>query len=172
MDDARSYFSVIAALCLFFGLVNAVPLDAIVESLGAHRFGGHHFAGPPKLNLLTWLTLVALGLALINHGWGVRKTGSGLQAVDHVHYAPGLHWVYNHAEMRYFDPYEIALRLVRLLARLAWSIDRGVDWFYDTAVVRVANFFALELKQEHSGAYLRYMVWSLLGALLMAVLIV
>ena len=163
---------IIAALCLFFGFFNAVPLGLIEESLGSRLFVGHHFSGPPKLNLLTALTLVVLAAAVINHLWGVKKSGSGLGAVDHVHCAPGLHWLYEHAEMRYFDPYEIAMRIVRLIASAAWGIDRGIDWFYNVAVVRIAAAAGSELRREHNGSYVRYMIWSLAGALLAAVLIV
>ncbi len=154
----------IAGMCILFGVWNALPLHHLIQPiLGEHRLEGHDFAGMPKSIMLTIVTLLTLGSALFNHIMGVRAAGSGLGAADHIHHAPGLAGAYEKAERGVFDPYGIGLRLADGLARLAWSIDRAVDWIYDGLAVTVATSCAAGLRVVHNGAYARYILWSLAG---------
>ena len=146
---------VIAAGCVLFGLWNYIPLNNLIEpavrdSLGEGAWAsglaamGFHHAADGSLSVAGWIphnwwlaamTLVAIGGALLNHLIGVRINGSGLAAVDHIHYAPVLEGIYERADNGYFDPYVIGMKLVGYTSKLAWWIDRIIDWIYDGAAV-------------------------------------
>lgn len=155
----------LAAVCVLFGLYNSIPLDGfIVPLLGAgHAQDAHHFSGMPKDHFLTGMTLVVLALALFNHWVGVKKSGSGLGASDHIHYAPLLHGLYDAAEKRRFDPYEWGMAAVRGVARLAWAIDRGIDWLYNGLAPLLAAACTSGLRAVHNGCPATYLLWSLVG---------
>jgi NADH-quinone oxidoreductase subunit L len=121
--------------------------------------------------LLVILTAAVLVGALLNHLWGVRRAGSGLGAVDHIHYAPGLHALYDQAERRVFDPYEIGLKIAGAIARLAWGIDRGIDFLYDVVAVKITYAFTDSIRSVHTGSLLAYLSWALVGLLLVLILI-
>lgn len=158
----------IAALCLLFGIFNPVPLREFIQPILGTRLEGQDFAGWPHSTMLVVLTIVALAAALINHLWGVKRSGSGLGAVDHIHHAPGLNDMYDLAEKRAFDPYEIALKGFRALAHASWSVDRGIDWIYNQAVPRVAFALSSVLRACHTGSHVTYVIWLLCGLLVMA----
>jgi NADH-quinone oxidoreductase subunit L len=156
---------VIAAACVVFGVYNVLPLKYLIQPvLSAHWLEGHDFYGPPSnLTLIVITGLVLLG-ALLNHLYGVRKTGQGLGAVDHIHYAPGLHHAYDLAEKKVFDPYELGLNLAGALAWLLNRIDRLVDGLYDVVAVKLAEGGAALIRRAHSGNLSAYVIWSLLGS--------
>ena len=94
-----------------------------------------------------------------------------MKAVDHIHYAPGLAQVYDRAEKKYFDPYDIGLKLVFWISLLAFWVDRGIDWIYNTLAVQTAALFSAALRFVHNGNFANYLVWSLVGAALVVVII-
>jgi len=154
----------IALICIVFGVFNYFPIKHLIQPvLGEHALEGHHFYGWPTNMTLVIITLVVLGAALLNHIFGVKKNGSGLKAVDHIHYAPGLSWVYDKAEKRFFDPYDIGLKLVSVVARVTWWLDRAIDWIYDKFSVKLTFVFTNRLKKLHNGNYSMYLAWSMLG---------
>jgi len=106
---------------------------------------------------------VVLALALINHLWGAKRTGSGLGAVDHIHYAPVLSSLYDRAEKRAFDAYEIGLQAADMVAKLAWVVDRGIDFVYDVVTVRLTLAFTTVIRTAHTGSYVMYLAWALVG---------
>jgi hypothetical protein len=114
-------------------------------------------------------TIVALALAVINHFAGVKKTGNGLGAVDHVHYAPGLHQVYDAAEKRYFDPYNWAKNVGRVVAYIGWGIDRVVDFFFSKVVAFIAAGISAVIRAMHNGSHVTYLAWSLAGLALVII---
>ena len=160
---------ILAVLCLFFGWGNVFPLREFIQPVfgilpDAHDFAGFHF-NP----ILVGGTVVALALAIFNHFAGLKKTGSGLGAVDHVHYAPGLHQVYDAAEKRYFDPYNWAKNVGRVVAYIGWGIDRGIDFFYNKIVTFVAKGISAALRSLHNGSHATYLAWSLVGLVLVII---
>jgi NADH-quinone oxidoreductase subunit L len=160
----------IASLCVLFGVFNYLPLNNLIQPiLGEARLEGQHFAGWPTNPLLVILTIVALAGAFLNHWFGVKTKGSGLKAVDHIHHAPVLSGIYDKAEKRFFDPYDIGLRLVDVIAKAFNWCDRAIDWVYDVFTVRVALTFTEIIKSAHNGNYSRYLGWSLLGMVLIVV---
>ncbi|MBU4198903.1 MAG: NADH-quinone oxidoreductase subunit L [Verrucomicrobia bacterium] len=163
---------IITALCILFGVWNALPLERLIQPiLGEHRLEGHTFAGWPASMTLVILTVVVLVGAFLNHLWGAKRSGSGLGAADHIHYAPGLHPLYDRAERRLFDPYEIGLKITNGIARIAWGIDRGIDYLYDTAAVKITYALTNGIRKAHTGSLFAYLSWSLAGLILIIALI-
>ncbi len=159
---------VIAFICIIFGLWNALPLNNLIQPiLGRHRLEGHNFAGMPTNMIVVAVTIIVLIAAFLNHIYGVKRSGSGLKAVDHIHYAPGLSFIYQKAEKRFFDPYDIGLGIVDVISKVAWNCDRAIDWVYNVLTVKVTFAFTGGIRKLHNGSYSTYILWSLAGALVM-----
>lgn len=154
---------VLAGLCVLFGMYNALPLQKLIQPILGSAMAGHDFSGWPENTKLVALTVVVLVLALLNHLYGVWKTGRGIGAVDHIHYAPVLSGLYSKAERRLFDPYEIGLRFCRAIANSAWAIDRAINWISDFFAAGLALHLARWISNRHSGSYATYLIWSLAG---------
>ena len=155
---------ILAALCLFFGVGFAFPLREFIQPvLGEHRLHGHDYSHFHFNIVLVGGTVVALALAVFNHFHGVKKTGNGLGAVDHVHYAPGFHQVYDAAEKRFFDPYNWGQNVGRVVAYIGWGIDRGVDFFFSKIIPFVASGISWYIRALHNGSHVTYLAWSLAG---------
>ena len=159
---------VIAGGCVLFGLWNALPLNYLIQPiLPAYLLEGHHtFAGWPSSVMLVGFTVLVLGLALVNHLVGVKRAGSGLGAADHIHHAPILATIYDKAEKRWFDPYNIGLKIVDVAAWILWGVDRFIDWIYNGLAVAIASGLGQGIRLAHTGQYAMYVIWSLVGAAL------
>ncbi len=156
---------VIAAGCLLFGVGNALPLNYLIQpAIGPAHLDGQQFGGLHFKPMLVTLTVAALALAFLNHLFGVKRTGRGLGAVDHIHYAPVLHGVYDMAEKRCFDPYDLGWKVAGAIARLGWWVDRAFDWLVDGLTVGLTRVFTAGIRAAHTGNYSLYAVWSLIGA--------
>jgi NADH-quinone oxidoreductase subunit L len=160
---------VIAGLCVLFGVYNAFPIHKLIQPILGEKLAGHDFAGWPESVKLVTLTFVALGLALVNHLYGVWKTGRGIGAADHIHHAPVLSGLYAKAERRFFDPYEIGLTLCRGLAALAYAADRLVNWVSDVFAVGLTVQVSRWISRRHSGSYSAYLGWSLAGIVVLII---
>lgn len=159
----------LAGLCVLFGLYNAIPLQKLIQpGLGA-AIEGHHFSGWPESSKLVMLTVAVLVLALLNHIYGVWKTGRGIGAVDHIHNAPVLSGLYAKAERRVFDPYEIGLRFCRMIANSAWAIDRAVNWLSDAFAAGLSLNLGRWISNRHSGSYAAYLLWSVAGIVVLII---
>jgi formate hydrogenlyase subunit 3/multisubunit Na+/H+ antiporter MnhD subunit len=154
---------VLAGACVFFGLGNAIPIRKFIQPVLGEHGSEHVLGGMPANWMLVALTLVVLAGALANHFYGVKRTGHGLGAVDHIHYAPVAHGLYERAERRVFDPYELGMKVARGLALVAWGVDRFIDWIYNWLVVKVALGLSRAIRSSHTGAYTLYVVWALAG---------
>jgi formate hydrogenlyase subunit 3/multisubunit Na+/H+ antiporter MnhD subunit len=161
----------IAFFCVFFGLCNPLPIDSIIAptvaagAIDSEASVAGAFSGWPHSAFLVSMTLGILLLAIANHAYGARRSGSGLGAADHIHYAPGLRGIYEAAEKGILDPYNIGMRIATLFAGLCALIDRGIDWFYEKAVVKAVGLVSTGIRGIHSGNYSRYILWSLAGIL-------
>lgn len=164
---------IIAAVCVLFGLYNVLPIKLIIQPIvGEQRLQGHNFSGMPHNAMLVIITLIVLIGAVINHLFGARSRGSGLKAVDHIHYAPVLHGIYDRAEKKIFDPYEIGINLTRKISQFAFTCDRVIDWFYNVLTVQLALFFSRGIRRLHDGNFSTYLIWSVLGLFLVVALLV
>ena len=160
---------ILAAGCLFFGLGNVFPLREFIQPILGAGLGGQDFSGFHFNIILVGGTVIALALAIINHYMGLKKAGNGLGAVDHVHYAPGLHQIYDAAEKRYFDPYNWAKNVGTVVAYIGWGIDRGIDFFFNKVVPFVATGISATLRSLHNGSHVTYLAWSLVGLVLVII---
>ena len=158
--------AVIAAICLLFGVYNYLPLKVFIQPVLGARLNGHNFYGmPPSITLIT-ITILVLLAALANHIFGYKSKKSALKAVDHIHYAPVLSGIYDKAEKKYFDPYNIGMKFAHWFAVTGFALDRGIDWLYDHFTVRGVTGLANQIKKLHTGNYSVYLLWSLLGMFL------
>jgi NADH:ubiquinone oxidoreductase subunit 5 (subunit L)/multisubunit Na+/H+ antiporter MnhA subunit len=157
---------VIAAVCVLFGVCNILPIKYLIQPiLAEHLLEGHNFYGLPSNLMLVVVTALVLVGALLNHLYGVKRTGRGLGAVDHIHYAPVLHQTYDLAEKKFFDPYELGLKGVNALAWLLNKIDRWIDGLYEVVAVKLVEWGAVLIRRAQSGNVSAYITWSLVGSL-------
>ena len=163
---------VIAGLCVLFGLWNALPLENLIQPiLGDRRLEyGLTFAGWPHSTVLVIATVVVLALAYINHRIGVRLSGSGLGASNHIQHAPILEGIYERAAERAFDPYDIGLAVLGYLARILWGIDRFIDWVQESLTVMLVTGVGRGIRWVHTGSYALYVLWAIGGAAVVIVL--
>jgi formate hydrogenlyase subunit 3/multisubunit Na+/H+ antiporter MnhD subunit len=156
---------ILAGLCVLFGVYNRLPLEGLIQpAVGVAVTGGRTFAGFPPEMLLVGLTAAALVIALLNHIYGVRRSGRGLGAVDHIHHAPLFSPVYAVAERGQLDPYGWGRWVVKGAAAALYGIDRGIDWIYETVAVKAAGGLSWAARRAHNGNVNRYVLWSLAGA--------
>ena len=158
---------VISSVCVLFGVYNALPLKGVIQPIvGLDRLKGDDFSGFPANIKIVIITLIVLIAAMLNHLFGVKAGGSGIKAADHIHYAPGLSIIYDKAEKRFFDPYIIGIKIVGVLAKITWWIDRRINWFYDVTTVKVTYGFINGIRRLRFGNYSGYLAWSLAGMFL------
>ncbi|MBI4708093.1 MAG: NADH-quinone oxidoreductase subunit L [Candidatus Omnitrophica bacterium] len=161
---------VIAAGCIIFGVFNSLPLKHLIEPILGAKLNGHHFAGMPGNIKLIIISVIVLVAAIVNHIFGVLMKGSGLKALDYIRYAPILSGIYNKAEKRFFDPYEIGLKVVNLVSALSWKIDRGVDWVYEKFSVKTVYALSMQIRNLQNGNYSLYLGLSIVSAALVFLL--
>jgi formate hydrogenlyase subunit 3/multisubunit Na+/H+ antiporter MnhD subunit len=160
---------VLAILCLVFGVVNTWPLDSLISSsLGITEV----YSGWPHSTALVVISLVVLALALCDHIYGCKKTGSAIRAADHIHYAFGLRSIYQAAEKQWFDPYRWILYIAGVFSDLCVLIERGVSWFYDTAAVKVLLGTGDLMQRFNNGSLSRYLAAAVIGAVGVAVIFI
>ncbi len=160
---------VIAAVCVVFGVWNYLPLNNLIKPiLGEERLAGQEFG--PNSMLITITVIVLVG-ALLHHLFAVKVSGSGYKASDHIRHAPFLEGIYTKAEKRWFDPYDIGLKIVQGLSRFGWWIDRAIDWVYEDFAVHIATGLSSIIKRAHTGSYAMYVVWSLIGVLFVIIML-
>ncbi len=156
----------IAFMCILFGVHNSLPLKNLIQPILGERLGGHNYSGAPQNLIIVIVSVLVLLGAFLNHLFGFKTKGSGLKAVDHIHHAPVLSEIYARAEKRYFDPYEIGLKVFQAVSRLGWWVDRGIDAIYSKVVTGLAYWFTGILRRLHNGSFAVYLSWSLFGMLL------
>ncbi|MGD0553113.1 MAG: NADH-quinone oxidoreductase subunit L [Sedimentisphaerales bacterium] len=160
---------VIASVCVILGVWNYLPLNNLIKPiLGEERLAGHEFG--PNTMLITVTVIVLVG-ALLHHLFAAKVNGSGYKASDHIRHAPFLEGIYTKAENRWFDPYDIGMKVVHGLSRFGWWIDRAIDWLYEDFAVKIAAGLSSVIKLAHTGSYPLYVVWSLIGVLFIVIML-
>jgi NADH-quinone oxidoreductase subunit L len=161
--------AVLAILCLVFGVVNTWPLDNLLSSgLGITEV----YSGWPHSAALAVISLAVLGLALCDHIYGCKKTGSAIHAADHIHYAFGLRSIYQAAEKQWFDPYRWILYIAGAFSDFCVLIERMVSWFYDTAAVKALIGTGNWMQHFNNGSLSRYLAAAVIGAVGVAVIFI
>jgi len=151
---------VLAVLCVLFGLANALPLDRMLSpALGYSE----SYSGWPHSAVLVIISVIVLALAVCDHIYGCRKSGSAINAADHIHYAPGLRSIYNAAEKQWFDPYNWIIHTVDAYSAICVFIERGISWFYDVAAVNAVKGTGNLLSRINNGSLSRYLVAAVAG---------
>jgi len=164
---------IIAGVCILFGVYNSYPIHSLIQPVLANTSLNGNILPEVHANMkLVIITVVVLIAAYLNHRYGVKKTGKGIGAVDHIHYAPVLHGLYDRAEQGMFDPYNIGIKFINVFSYAAFGADRATDWIYNKFSVKTAYFFANGIKKAHTGNYSLYILWSLAGMILLVVWIV
>ncbi len=120
-------------------------------------------AGTHTNFVLAGISLVVLALAVLSHRLGYKKTGRGILAADHFHYAPGLHQIYDLAEKKVFDPYYVFGLLGDGYSKAALAVNNGISWFYDVAIVRFTEWISGGIRKAHTGNTAVYLVWTVVG---------
>lgn len=162
---------VLAVSCLALG-VGRFPiirnfLSPVLEATAGGIEHAEHL-GEHTNWMLVGISVAVMALAFLDHWLGFKKTGKGLEAADHIHYAPGLHTVYNWAEKKYFDPYFVLGHVGNAYAVACLWLNNGISWIYDEGIPRVAGACSKAVKWAHNGSQSRYVVWSLVGTALIA----
>ncbi|MDP3791739.1 MAG: proton-conducting transporter membrane subunit [Candidatus Omnitrophota bacterium] len=164
---------VIALICVVFGLWNSLPINGLIQpSVSEHWLEGKTFAGFPTNIMLVVVTIVVLIAALLNHIYGVKKSGSGLRAADHIYHAPVLSNIYGKAEKRFFDPYDIGLKFVSVVSKVTWGMDKAIDWVYNDFSVKVSYGVSFMVRKVQNGNYVRYIILAVSGAVLVVVFLI
>ncbi|NLY37800.1 MAG: NADH-quinone oxidoreductase subunit L [Firmicutes bacterium] len=152
--------AVLAILCVLFGVANTLPLDGL---LGPALGDTHRYSGWPHSVVLVLISVAVLLLALGDHLYGSKKSGGALYAADHIHYAPGLHGIYNLAERQVFDPYMWIMQLANAISAVCNWIERGIIWLYDDAVTGLVKGAGTLLQRFNDGSLSRYLLVAVTG---------
>lgn len=160
---------VLAAACLGLGFGHGIMTSQVFTPVVAAAREVGEAVGEHTNWLLVTISVIVMALAFLDHYIGFRATGKGLEAADHFHYAPGLHTVYGLAEKKYFDPYYVLGFAVKGYGVAALWVNNGISWIYDVLIVKLVGAFASIVKWAHNGSQSRYVIWSLFGTALIAV---
>lgn len=151
---------ILAALCMFFGIGSKLVETWLLKpALGLTE----SFTGWPKNWVLIALSVAALALALLDHLYGKKKTGSALASADHIHYAPGLKQVYALAEAGKLDPYNWLVAAVNGFSRACQWVENGVSWVYDKGVPGLVGGAFKLLHRGVNGSLTRYLLLAVAG---------
>lgn len=157
----------IALLCTGMGIfhksiIKIFLAPAVTDSVQSWHLGG--------LNpMLTAGTVCILLLALLNHYYGVRRSGNALGAADHIHYAPVLRNIYDSAEKGHLDPYNWGRLSGAAFSGLCARLDAGINAVYDRTIPALVKTASAALKFVHNGSIKLYLTWSIAAAILFVI---
>ena len=158
---------VLALLCILLGIFNKIAHMLLLQpALGYEE----SFGGWPESGVLVALSAAALVLALLDHLYGRKKTGSALHSADHIHYAPGAKQLYALAEAGKLDPYNWLTAAVNGFSRACMAVEKGVSWVYDKGVPGLVNGVSQLLHRAANGSLTRYLGLAAAGMLCVAIL--
>ncbi len=160
----------LAALCVLFGVYNALPLKLFIQPILA----GHVAAGESieftahALAVFNPIALISMGcllIALALHVFGFKRGGNkAYLASEPIHRLPVLHTIYDWAEARVFDLYEQGIKFLQFLSRFLFRfVDRPIDAFFEKIVVGAGRACTGILQAAHNGYYANYLAWAIGG---------
>ncbi|MGA2916220.1 MAG: NADH-quinone oxidoreductase subunit L [Sedimentisphaerales bacterium] len=157
---------VIASLCVFFGVYNSFPLKNFIEPI----LGGEiHEEGTSHILII--ITVLVIFGAILHHLLAAKVAGSGYKALNHIRNAPILNWIYDKAEKRFFDPYDIVLAIVKGASKALFVIDRIVDKFYQGLSAGLAMLLSRAVSKAQTGNYSFYVIWVLAGTIAVLIML-
>jgi NADH-quinone oxidoreductase subunit L len=77
--------------------------------------------------------------------------------------------IYQKAEKRFFDPYEIGLKLTDIVSKIASGVDKGIDWVYNDFSVKLSYSVSGAVRRFQNGSYTGYVIWAVSAAALVVV---
>ncbi|MFA6216445.1 MAG: NADH-quinone oxidoreductase subunit L [Candidatus Omnitrophota bacterium] len=155
----------IAGGCILFGVYNVFPLRHFIQPiLSVQLLNVPDFSGFPSNGMIVLITVLVLAGALFHHVTSAKIMGGGHKAAEHIRHAPVLSGIYDRAEARLLDPYDIGLRVVHAICRVGWWIDRAIDSVYDRFCVSISQRCSNVLRSLHNGNYALYIIWALIGS--------
>lgn len=159
----------LSVFSILFGLLNKWPLDSLLSPAAGFS---ESYSGWPHSAVLVAISVVVLLLAACDHIYGCKKSGSAINAADHIHYAPVLKSIYQAAEKQFFDPYTWMMAVVNAFSKLCALIESGVSWFYDKAVVDLTEGAGNLLHRLNNGSLSRYLLAVVAGIACIAVIFI
>lgn len=154
---------------ILFGLINKWPLDSLISPAAGFS---ESYSGWPHSAALVVISLIVLVLAVCDHIYGCKKSGSAINAADHIHYAPVLKNIYQVAEKQCFDPYAWMMAVLNAFSKLCVFIESGISWFYDKAVVDLTEGAGNLLRRLNNGSLSRYLLAAVAGVACIAVIFI
>jgi NADH-quinone oxidoreductase subunit L len=151
----------LSVICILLGVFNQLALKKLFQPV---IIG--HFETLQVNVVVVIVTLIVLLGAFAHHLVSAKISGSGLKAIDHIHHFMPLAKIYAWQGKKYFDPYEIAIKQGHKICGFFWGIDRMIDQIYNSLITRVIFGLSRAIHRLHSGYYVVYLVWSLIGAFL------
>ena len=158
---------VLALLCVLMGVFNRVAHTILLQPALGYT---ESFGGWPESPLLVALSIAALLLALVDHLYGRKKSGSALHSADHLHDAPVAKQIYAVAEAGKLDPYNWLTAAVNGFSRACMQIEKGVSWVYDKGVPGLVRGAAQLLHRASNGNLTRYLALATGGLVCVAIL--
>ena len=158
---------VLALLCVLMGVFNRVAHTVLLQPALGYT---ESFGGWPESPLLVALSIAALLLALVDHLYGRKKSGSALHSADHLHDAPVAKQIYAVAEAGKLDPYNWLTAAVNGFSRACMQIEKGVSWVYDKGVPGLVRGAAQLLHRASNGNLTRYLALAAGGLVCVAIL--
>ncbi len=158
---------VLAATCLIMGFGKSFVIGNILQPILGHAEAGH-VIGEHTNWVLVGISAALLGLAVLDHWLGFRRTGKGIESADHYHHAPVLKQAYDLAEKKVFDPYEQSRGWLNAYATVSLKINDGISYFYDVVLVKLVKWLSSLVKGAHNGSQSRYVTWVIGGVVIVA----
>ncbi len=159
--------ALLALACLLCAAWPALPLDTW---LGAGYGYAQSFAAIPKSPVLVAISCGMLALAALDHWYGSRRTGSALQAADHLHNLPGVKQLYALAEKGVFDPYNWFMAIANGFSLACAKVEQGVTWLYDAGIPGAQKAVGGLLSRLDNGSLPRYLLLAMAGVAAVALI--
>ena len=157
-----------AAICIFFGFGAYWPIEKLIEpsliSIGIipkYELAGFH------LDELFAISIVVILLAVANHILGYHLSGKrAFKSSDHIHHLPIIKEIYDLAEKKFFDLYELLMKGLPSFCGFIFKIDRFFDKLTDNMPSGVFNYLSEKISFSHNGSYSLYMAISITGIII------
>lgn len=157
--------AVTAMVCLALGIAGPGLVKGVLyPALGYTDQNGSHYP------VLLLILAAALVLAVLDHVWGFRSSGSSSGSTDHIRNLPVLKSIFNAAEKKQLDPYNWFTGAAKMFGDVCVNIEKGVSWFYDVGLVGLAKGAGGLLQRINDGSLSRYLLAAIGGVVGIAII--
>ena len=163
--------SILSVFCILAGILTGPLLELFLngDTDGGKGLILRIFAWP-RFGIFSAAIVILLILAVCDHLFGAKKTGSAFHAADHILQIPGLKSVYGLAQKGRLDPYNWLMAAVGGFSDICTGIEHGISWFYDKGVPGATEKAADVLHRFDNGSLPRYLSLAVCGAALLTVI--